>query len=126
MFVFCRMNLYELTKRNNFQGFSIPLIRRFAYSILQCLKVLKQESIIHCDLKPVSGILNSISIQFSFLVTLSLARTRLLNKPKYRGLTSKKVSSLLCSLFKFIFELCLLIAVKQFLNKVVILFGRPI
>ena len=48
------MNLYELTKRNNFQGFSIPLIRRFAYSILQCLKVLKQESIIHCDLKPVS------------------------------------------------------------------------
>jgi len=48
-----RMNLYELIKKNNFQGFSIPLIRRFAYSILQCLRVLHKDKIIHCDLKPV-------------------------------------------------------------------------
>lgn len=46
------MNLYELIKKNNFQGFSIPLIRRFAFSILQCLKVLQKDRIIHCDLKP--------------------------------------------------------------------------
>ncbi|XP_067937121.1 dual specificity tyrosine-phosphorylation-regulated kinase 4-like [Watersipora subatra] len=46
------MNLYELIKKNNFQGFSIPLIRRFAFSILQCLKVLHKDRIIHCDLKP--------------------------------------------------------------------------
>lgn len=46
------VNLYELIKKNNFQGFSIPLIRRFAYSILQCLRVLHAEKIIHCDLKP--------------------------------------------------------------------------
>jgi len=47
------MNLYELIKKNNFQGFSIALIRRFAYALLQCLKLLQRERIIHCDLKPV-------------------------------------------------------------------------
>lgn len=46
------MNLYELIKKNNFQGFSLALIRRFAYSLLQCLRVLHKEKIIHCDLKP--------------------------------------------------------------------------
>merc|ERR1712168_1079335 len=46
------MNLYELIKKNNFQGFSLALIRRFAYSLLQCLRVLDKEKIIHCDLKP--------------------------------------------------------------------------
>ncbi|KAL4218502.1 Dual specificity tyrosine-phosphorylation-regulated kinase [Mactra antiquata] len=46
------MNLYELIKKNNFQGFSIALIRRFAFSLLQCLKLLQREKIIHCDLKP--------------------------------------------------------------------------
>ncbi|XP_050408114.1 dual specificity tyrosine-phosphorylation-regulated kinase 4 [Patella vulgata] len=46
------MNLYELIKKNNFQGFSIALIRRFAFALLQCLKVLQREKIIHCDLKP--------------------------------------------------------------------------
>lgn len=52
LFLF-RMNLYELIKKNNFQGFSIALIRRFAFSLLQCLKMLHRERIIHCDLKPV-------------------------------------------------------------------------
>merc|ERR1719422_2765739 len=46
------MNLYELIKKNNFQGFSIALIRRFAFSLLQCLKMIHREKIIHCDLKP--------------------------------------------------------------------------
>ncbi|XP_074608421.1 dual specificity tyrosine-phosphorylation-regulated kinase 4-like isoform X3 [Acropora palmata] len=46
------MNLYELIKKNNFQGFSLPLIKRFAYSLLQCLRLLHKEKIIHCDLKP--------------------------------------------------------------------------
>ena len=49
-----RMNLYELIKKNHFQGFSLALIRRFAYALLQCLKLLQRERIIHCDLKPVS------------------------------------------------------------------------
>lgn len=46
------MNLYELIKKNNFQGFTTSLIRRFGYSLLHCLKLLRRERIIHCDLKP--------------------------------------------------------------------------
>ncbi|XP_041110261.1 dual specificity tyrosine-phosphorylation-regulated kinase 4-like isoform X3 [Polyodon spathula] len=47
-----RLNLYELIKKNSFQGFSLPLIRRFACSLLKCLQMLHRENIIHCDLKP--------------------------------------------------------------------------
>ena len=46
------VNLYELIKKNKFQGFSIQLVRRFAYSILRCLESLYANKIIHCDLKP--------------------------------------------------------------------------
>nr|CAD7438693.1 unnamed protein product [Timema bartmani] len=46
------LNLYELIKKNNYQGFSLSLIRRFANSLVQCLKLLHKENIIHCDLKP--------------------------------------------------------------------------
>ncbi|KAJ9577021.1 hypothetical protein L9F63_006404, partial [Diploptera punctata] len=46
------LNLYELIKKNNYQGFSLSLIRRFAQSLVQCLKLLHRENIIHCDLKP--------------------------------------------------------------------------
>ena len=46
------MNLYELIKKNKFQGFSLPLVRKFAHSILQCLDSLHRNHIIHCDLKP--------------------------------------------------------------------------
>lgn len=51
-FIF-RINLYELIKKNNYQGFSVHLVRRFANSLLQCLRVMYREKIIHCDLKPV-------------------------------------------------------------------------
>ena len=37
----------------NFQGFSNNLIRKFAYSMLLCLRMLHREKIIHCDFKPV-------------------------------------------------------------------------
>lgn len=46
------MNLYELVKKNKFQGFSLQLVRKFAHSILQCLESLHRNRIIHCDLKP--------------------------------------------------------------------------
>jgi serine/threonine protein kinase len=61
---FCfSVNLYELIKKNNYQGFSINLIRKFAYSLVHCLRLLYRENIIHCDLKPVShSFLNSIFI----------------------------------------------------------------
>ena len=46
------INLYELIKKNRFQGFSLPLIRKFSHSLLQCLEALHKNRIIHCDLKP--------------------------------------------------------------------------
>eukprot|EP01135_Chromosphaera_perkinsii_P002881 Nk52_evm36s229 gene=Nk52_evmTU36s229 len=46
------INLYEFIKANNFQGFGLGLIRRFAVQILTCLKLLNRQKIIHCDLKP--------------------------------------------------------------------------
>lgn len=46
------MNLYELIKKNKFQGFSLQLVRKFAHSILQCSDALHRNRIIHCDLKP--------------------------------------------------------------------------
>lgn len=46
------LNLFELTKKNKFAGFSVHLVRRFAYSILKCLEALYANKIIHCDLKP--------------------------------------------------------------------------
>jgi len=46
------INLYELIKKNKFQGFSLQLVRKFAHSLLQCLDVLYRNKIIHCDLKP--------------------------------------------------------------------------
>jgi dual specificity tyrosine-phosphorylation-regulated kinase 2/3/4 len=52
LFFSSRINLYELIKKNNYQGFSIHLVRRFAYSILQCMRVMFKENIIHCDMKP--------------------------------------------------------------------------
>lgn len=51
-FELLNVNLYELIKRNRFQGFSVALVRKFAHSILQCLDVLHRNRIIHCDLKP--------------------------------------------------------------------------
>uniref|UniRef100_A0A182IUA7 dual-specificity kinase n=1 Tax=Anopheles atroparvus TaxID=41427 RepID=A0A182IUA7_ANOAO len=46
------LNLYELIKKNNYQGFSLSLIRRFCNSIVKCLRFLDDLNIIHCDLKP--------------------------------------------------------------------------
>eukprot|EP00002_Diphylleia_rotans_P024234 TRINITY_DN4776_c0_g5_i2.p1 TRINITY_DN4776_c0_g5~~TRINITY_DN4776_c0_g5_i2.p1 ORF type:complete len:498 (-),score=82.56 TRINITY_DN4776_c0_g5_i2:798-2291(-) len=45
-------NLYDFIKNNNFQGFSMGLIRRFSIQILTNLKYLYKHNIIHCDLKP--------------------------------------------------------------------------
>ncbi len=46
------INLYELIKKNKFQGFSLQLVRKFAHSLLQCLEALSRNRIIHCDMKP--------------------------------------------------------------------------
>ncbi|XP_043280440.1 dual specificity tyrosine-phosphorylation-regulated kinase 2-like [Venturia canescens] len=46
------INLYELIKKNKFQGFSLQLVRKFAHSLLLCLDALYKNKIIHCDMKP--------------------------------------------------------------------------
>ncbi|CAI4226869.1 unnamed protein product [Auanema sp. JU1783] len=51
-FELLNINLYELIKKNKFQGFSLMLVRKFAYSMLLCLDLLNKNNLIHCDLKP--------------------------------------------------------------------------
>ncbi|CAO3661499.1 unnamed protein product [Rhizopus stolonifer] len=46
------MNLYEFIKVNKYQGFHIPLIKRFTVQILRSLTLLAKHGVIHCDLKP--------------------------------------------------------------------------
>ncbi|XP_076325984.1 dual specificity tyrosine-phosphorylation-regulated kinase 4-like isoform X2 [Tachypleus tridentatus] len=46
------LNLYELIKKNSYQGLSLALIRRLSHSLVQCLCLLSRENVIHCDLKP--------------------------------------------------------------------------
>ncbi len=53
------LNLYEFIKNNNFRGFSLGLIRRFAVQMLQSLSFLVKHRIIHCDLKPENILLKS-------------------------------------------------------------------
>ena len=54
------INLYELIKKNKFQGFSLQLVRKFAHSILLCLDNLHRNRIIHCDLKPENILLKQL------------------------------------------------------------------
>jgi dual specificity tyrosine-phosphorylation-regulated kinase 2/3/4 len=46
------VNLYDFLKANEFKGFSISLIKRFAVQLLLALSVCKTLKIMHCDLKP--------------------------------------------------------------------------
>ncbi|ORY99136.1 kinase-like domain-containing protein [Syncephalastrum racemosum] len=46
------INLYDFIKSNNFQGFSMGLIRRFTIQLLNSLVLLQKHKLIHCDLKP--------------------------------------------------------------------------
>jgi len=53
------MNLYELSKKNKFRGFSLGLVRKFAHSMLKCLLLLYDHRIIHCDMKPENVLLKT-------------------------------------------------------------------
>ncbi|BEI99831.1 hypothetical protein CcaverHIS631_0408740 [Cutaneotrichosporon cavernicola] len=46
------INLYELIKANQFNGFSTVVIRRFTTQMLSSLMLMRSHRIVHCDLKP--------------------------------------------------------------------------
>ena len=67
------INLYELIKKNKFQGFSLQLVRKFSHSLLQCLDALHKNKIIHCDMKPENVLLkqqgrSGIKVRRSFFL----------------------------------------------------------
>lgn len=52
VFELLSLNLYEFLSKNDFEGLSIPLIRRITVQMLMALKTVHSVGIIHCDLKP--------------------------------------------------------------------------
>eukprot|EP00052_Salpingoeca_macrocollata_P018257 m.149777 g.149777 ORF g.149777 m.149777 type:complete len:613 (+) comp20645_c0_seq1:305-2143(+) len=54
-------DLYSALKLDNFKGYPLLQVQRFAYNILSCLKMLRRQRIIHCDLKPENILLCSKS-----------------------------------------------------------------
>lgn len=71
------INLYELIKKNKYQGFSLQLVRKFSHSLLVCLDALYRSKIIHCDMKPEnvllkqhgrSGIKVNIAFNYPFIL----------------------------------------------------------
>ncbi|KAJ3045310.1 Dual specificity tyrosine-phosphorylation-regulated kinase, partial [Rhizophlyctis rosea] len=55
-------NLYEWLKAGGFRGVHLGVIRRFTIQILQCLAKLRQQRVVHCDLKPENVLLKDPSI----------------------------------------------------------------
>ena len=55
------VNLYDFIKMNNFLGFSLSLIKRFAIQILISLYYMREHKIVHCDLKPENILLRKIN-----------------------------------------------------------------
>ena len=52
VFELLSLNLYQFLHKNNFQGLSLPLIRRISVQIFMALKTVHSAGIIHCDMKP--------------------------------------------------------------------------
>jgi dual specificity tyrosine-phosphorylation-regulated kinase 2/3/4 len=59
VFELLSFSLYDLLKANSFNGFSATLVKRFVVQVLQALSFLRQNQIIHCDLKPENIVLVS-------------------------------------------------------------------
>lgn len=71
------INLYELIKKNKFQGFSLQLVRKFSHSLLQCLDALQRNKIIHCDMKPENVLLkqqgrSGLKVRILLLIMLNV------------------------------------------------------
>ena len=53
------VNLYEKIKELNHTGFTVDIIRRISIQLLRCLKFLKENKVIHWDLKPENVLLKN-------------------------------------------------------------------
>ncbi|ORZ11185.1 kinase-like domain-containing protein [Absidia repens] len=81
------INLYEFIKSNQFQGFSMGLIRRFATQILNSLSLLHKHKLIHCDLKPENILLKSP--QRSVIKVIDFGSSCLENQKVYTYIQSR-------------------------------------
>ena len=52
VFELLSVNLFQFLHKNNYQGISIPLLRRISVQVFMALKTVHSVGIIHCDLKP--------------------------------------------------------------------------
>ncbi|PAA88935.1 hypothetical protein BOX15_Mlig008438g2 [Macrostomum lignano] len=87
VFELLSINLYELTKRNNFQGFHLGLVRKFAQPILRCLRLLHSQGIVHCDLKPENILLQAKGQ--SEVKVIDFGSSCLVNKQMYTYIQSR-------------------------------------
>ena len=58
-FALLDINLYNKLRNNKFKGFPMKTIKIYAIQILKAFKWLKEQNIIHCDLKPENIVLKS-------------------------------------------------------------------
>jgi len=61
VFELLSINLYELIKRNKFEGLSMEYIQHFLVQMLDALQLLADIDVVHCDLKPENILLEDIS-----------------------------------------------------------------
>jgi len=52
VFPLLSLNLYEYMKSTNFEPLPISTIRSIAVQVLRCLRYLREQRIVHCDMKP--------------------------------------------------------------------------
>ena len=58
---FTKLNMYDLIKENDFEGFPMEVVRNYSIQILKALKYMKSLSVIHCDLKPENILMTDLS-----------------------------------------------------------------
>ena len=81
------INLYEKIKELNFEGFTVDIIRRMTIQLLKCLKFLKENKIIHWDLKPENVLLKNK--QKSGIVIIDFGSSCFENKKMYAYIQSR-------------------------------------